>query len=277
MSKINFPLTVEAAQAGEKAQWKLGDALAKEAEETLGGSRGLKAVVAELERIGIEYSTGYLADLRRTAVAFPRNRRLDLPFKVHAEAGNPDTLDVIVKTAKKTGSKVTIWYVGDALREMREAASEARREKADAARKEAEAHEREEAKAKERQLKAKDADERARAKADVENARNAKRVAREKQKQAKALPKRSDRPAPTEEELPTMVLVMGIKTAANEARRLAEKASKSLGSRVVDLSPVQIAALTDAALTTAKAWNDFAAEVRKATNNKRGHLSVVGE
>jgi hypothetical protein len=111
--------TIEAAKEAENHKWLLGEALVLEADETKSGSRGLNAVAKELADHGIEWSTKYLSELRRTAEAFPRDRRHNLPWKVHAKAGNPDMLDVIVRAARKEGEKVTTRYVAAVLRGIR--------------------------------------------------------------------------------------------------------------------------------------------------------------
>ena len=124
--KVKFPQTLDACltadESVQKSLWRIGTALVREAEDNKHGERGIKAVSEELEAHNLKYKTSRLFEIRRTAVAFPASRRLDLPFQVHSEAGNPDTLDVIVKAARKDNKKVTIWYVRNVLQHQREEA-----------------------------------------------------------------------------------------------------------------------------------------------------------
>lgn len=275
MSK--FPETIAAAKGSDGSQWKIGEALLHEAEESYTGPRGLQAVADELEKNGLEFSTSYLSNLRTTAEAFPRNRRHELPWKVHSAAGNPDSLDVIVKAARKDGEKVTIWYVEDVLRRIREDERRKREEaKAEAAREQAEA-EAEEAEAKARAKKAKDETERSKARRQQESARERKRKAREKKDAIKLAPKRKEIPPPAEDDVAVLVAQSFALANAGKARRLAEESRKKLGRNVSDLSVTAINALAEAALKAANAWTDVANHVRSTSANKRGHLAVVNE
>src|SRR5215831_1198547 len=130
---VKFPKTLKAAMTAERSQWAIGDALAKEAEEKFTGTYGLDACAAELFENGIDYSADYLGRLRGIAIAFPEGDRQVLPWSVHEEAGNPETLKAVVAAAKKTGDKVTKWFVREALKQMRaQAQEEARAAKAEA-------------------------------------------------------------------------------------------------------------------------------------------------
>lgn len=278
MRMARFPETIEAAKAAVKSQWRIGEALIDESDGAMVGSKGLNAVVQELNENGIEdFSASYLSELRTAAEAFPRNRRHDLPWSVHSDAGNPDTLDAIVRAAKKESEKVTKWYVRDALRRMRAAAREERQEAAEAARREAEKAEAEEEAARKREQQAKDKTERENHKRDREAARARKREAREKQKKAKAAPKRRDVPPPPEEDVSTLAACAFVTKNAAEVKRLADKSEKRLNKHFDDLSPAAIAGLTDAAMNAANAWADLATRIQRATSTKRGHLRVVNE
>jgi hypothetical protein len=273
--KLQFPQTLEAAMGAEKSRWKIGDALVREAEETTTGPRGLRAVKEELAANGIEYETHTLSDMRSTADAFPRNRRHELPFEVHRDAGNPDTLDVIVKAAKKGGQKVTKWYVRDALQSMRDQQRAAREEAKAEARREQEKAEAEEEAARKREKESQNRDERERAKRDRQRAAERKREAAENYKKAKIAPKRKDRPAPAEDDVPLLVLSTALMANANKAIVLANDSGKMLGRNISELSPKAIAGLHTAAMEAAEAWREFASKLKKVSS--RPHLSVVNE
>ena len=158
--RYSFPRTLKAAEASDRAQWPLADALLKETDKGASGPRSIRAAAKELADNGIDLSPEYLAHLRYTAEVFPANRRLPLPWKVHYTAGNPDMLDSIVKDAKKSGTKVTIWHVEAVLKQIRRDEQKARdKAKAEAERERAKAEEAER-KARERERAAKDAEER---------------------------------------------------------------------------------------------------------------------
>ena len=69
---VKFPKTLAAAQVAEASQWKVGDALMREAEESF---ESLAQVVEELAAHGIEWTVRHLYNLRRTAEVFPKSRR----------------------------------------------------------------------------------------------------------------------------------------------------------------------------------------------------------
>jgi hypothetical protein len=109
MRKLKFPKVVRAAKAHDIGQWHLADALNAEAADRLTGADGLRAVAAELLANGIEYTTRYLRLLRQAAHAFPAgaplttgiHNRPNVVILSHWAAGNPDSLDVIVRAAER--------------------------------------------------------------------------------------------------------------------------------------------------------------------------------
>jgi hypothetical protein len=283
--KTNFPQTLEAAKeatkAAEKSQWRIGDALLREADDQHNGPRGLNAVAEELSAHDLDYTPSYLRQLRGASEAFPRIRRHDLPWAVHQEAGNPDALDVIVKVAKRDGEKVTKWYVRGALQQLRKEASDLKRAEAQKtqaqARKEEERARAEEDKARADERVAETERERERAKQRKEAARQRKLDAQAKRKAAKSQSKRIETPVPDESEVTPLRAVATVRAHAGAARRLADECKKLLNNNVAELSPAAVAGLTDSAMRAANAWTEVAALARGATANKRGHLSVVNE
>jgi hypothetical protein len=271
---MKFPQVYEAALAGEKVQWRIGDALQKEAEEAHAGPRGLQAVSDELESKGITYSVSMLSDLRFVAGAFPRDERRDFGWAIHRAADNPQTLDVIVKAAKKAGHTLTHRYVETALRGLREQQQEQyRREKA-AAQKEKEKAEAEEEKAREKERAARSVEDRKQAIAERKEATERRRKAAEKAKMPP--PKRKDMPPPDEDEVPLMLVKAQAMSNAGNARRLAEQTQKTIGRNAPELGRSG-PAIIEAAMKAAAAWREVADLVRNASPNKRGHLSVVNE
>jgi site-specific DNA-cytosine methylase len=279
--RYHFPRTLKAAEASERSQWAIGDALLKEADDRQSGERGMNAVSKELEANGIELSAGYLAALRATALAFPANRRHALPWKVHSVAGTPDTLDVIVRGAKKdidrkTGEapKVTIWYVGEVLQRQRNEQREERRKASEAAQREvakARAHEHE---ARERTHKAKDADERKRAERDQKEAAERRRQAVENARAAKAAPAKLP---PTEEDVPFLVARTRFMTGLTDVKGQLKKLGKEIEPFMDEFTLAFINAGVEDLLEIANQARALADTLRKHSNNKRGHLSVIGE
>jgi len=110
-----FPHVIAAVEAREKHKgqvegrdlWAIGDALVKDCGPAIASDSSkhngsfvkLKAVAAELTKLGYqEYAIVTLTHLRDTATAFPTNRRhYELSFNTHFEANNPDFLDWMVE------------------------------------------------------------------------------------------------------------------------------------------------------------------------------------
>lgn len=81
-----------------KQIWKSGDELCREAAD----EAGLRTCAKELRRHGHETTIKQLREWRDTAAAFPlATRRPDLSFEIHAAAGNPKTLDLVLAVLKK--------------------------------------------------------------------------------------------------------------------------------------------------------------------------------
>ena len=274
--KLKFPQVFEAAKGAEKAQWKIGDALLHEADDAAAGPRGLKAVSEELKANGIEYDSNSLGRMRRTAEAFPSDHRLDdVSFGAHQEAGNPGVLNIIVKAARKSGLKtVSQEYVEAAVQSIYREERKAREEAQAAAQQEQEEAEAEELAARKREMAANDKGEREKASHDRKRATERKREANKKAKAARTAPKRKERQAPAEEDVPALVLMTSLMANANQALVLARKTKELLGK--YEIKSTTAAALTETALEAAQAWREAADLSRKAIPNKRGHLSVVG-
>jgi len=275
--RYQFPRTLKAAEASERSQWAIGDALIAETEDRQTGPRGLRAVEKELRDNGVELGLGYLSSLRHCAETFPPRRRHALPWKVHEAAGNPNTLDVIVKDAKKTGAKVTIWYVYDVLKAHAAEERAKRQEAEDAARKEMAKAEAEERKARERVRDAKSESERRRHAQEREAATHRHREASEKFRSVRLPPRRADRPAPAEDSTPMMVIASQLMALRGEAIMQLKRIEQLFDKYGSELTPAQLAATTEEALTLANGWREFALKVQKASPKQRGHLSVVNE
>lgn len=276
--KSLFPQTLEAAMAADKSLWKLGDALVAETDGTLNGKRGLKAAAEELTQYGIEYTYATLSEIRTAADAFPPNRRKHkVAFTTYTKAGNPDTLDVIMEAAAKSGvKKVTQPYVEATIAAMRQQARDEREKATAIARREKEKADAEEEAARKREASAKDKSERQQAERDRRAATERRRKAAENLKKAKSSPKKKDRQPPTVEDVPLLALASSLIANADEATRLAVKNKKLIGGdNLAELSPKAINAIVEAALEAMNEWKRFADEARKTSRNKRGHLSVV--
>lgn len=280
--RYQFPRSLKVAEtarsSAELGQWALGDALLVESDGKLGGPRGLKAVARELKGRDLDFTASYLQSLRYLAQTFSSNRRHgELPWKVHEAAGNPDTLDVIVRSARKSGDKVTIWYVYDVLKHQRDELKRRRAEAHGAAADMVAAAEREERAARNEERQATDIADRRQARLRREAAEERRRKAQDSLKKQKTLPRKIDRPAPHEDEVPLLVMVTRLTADASTAEALALSTEKILATGLEDLSPVKIAALTEAAMSVANAWTRVAALLRTAPASTKRHLSVVNE
>lgn len=107
----------------ENHQWRLGDISLAEfgmppgpGEKDLGLER-MREALTEAEEIGVidegsRYTLPYLKMLRETAAAFsPSERKSELSFTTHQEAGSPQVLAEIIREAKRRGIKVTRLFV----------------------------------------------------------------------------------------------------------------------------------------------------------------------
>ena len=257
VSNLRFPRIVRAAKAYDISQWDLADALLKDATE-----KNLDAVAAELKEHGIEVTTRYLDLLRQTAETFPPDRRHEkVAFRAHIAAGNPDSLDVIVKAARKDGTTVSLDFVENVLRGVRA-----------------------EAKAKAAAKRRKLAQEEFEAEEEEKRAQNPtqRKLAKDKKRKAKAKrmavrsPRRKDLPAPDEKDVNPLAAKAEFMTNANEARRLARHALELISPNLDEYSPAAIAGLTDACLTVANVWREIAAELAKrAKKDGKGLMQVV--
>jgi flagellar biosynthesis GTPase FlhF len=282
--ELKFPKTIKAAQAAEQSQWAIGDALLKEAEDRQTGERGLNAVSRELEANGIEFSMPYLRNLRDTAKAFPADRRHNLPWAVHQDAGNPDVLDTIVRGAKKdidskTGksAKVTKWYVRDVLQRQYQEEREERRKAAEVAQHELEKAKTQETEARERERKAKNADERKLAERDRQDATKRKHAAIDSAKTTRTAPRKQNRPAPAEESVPFLVARARFMSGLTEIKGNLKKLGKEIEPYMDEFTPAFINASVEDLLDIANQARALSDVLRKHSSNKRGHLAVVGE
>src|SRR5215472_15405550 len=102
-----MPILLECARQETEDLFRIGDALV---DETDGSQRTLRKVSAALKasgRVGDDmprwlrgYRASALQKLFDTSVAFPPDRRRDVSWELHAEAGNPDFLDEILAVQK---------------------------------------------------------------------------------------------------------------------------------------------------------------------------------
>jgi flagellar biosynthesis GTPase FlhF len=120
---LRFPLCFSAAQAIEKNQWALGDALIQECGPL--GREGVRnnayaaiqAAAVELTEQGLEYSELTLRDLREISYLYtPPRRRGGVSFAVHRDLRSPDLLDSFL-AALPDGERLT----RDKARRMRRA------------------------------------------------------------------------------------------------------------------------------------------------------------
>lgn len=124
-----FPRILAAWRQIALDQWELGDALEEHlAKSGLAGGRGTSSVndgsrtvlleVAQfLKPYGFEHDVGYLARLWNAAATFKgRDRRKDLSWSTHYEAGTPEVLKAVI--AKIGDDKPTRDVVRETRREL---------------------------------------------------------------------------------------------------------------------------------------------------------------
>lgn len=276
--EIKFPNILRAVKRSESSSWEIADGLLKEASDRDTGADGLNAVVDELMEHGFEYTTRYLRLLRQTAETFSKNRRHDgVSIRTHAAAGNPDTLDVIMKVARKERHPLSKEYIEDVMRRLRLEERERRAEERETIKKEIQKaeHDAAHAETKRKLAASKDAEEDA--SRQRKDAIDRKRDAQKRLRQKKSTPNRRTLPAPKEEEVTPLAAKAFFARAASEARRLADKSMKELKPHLASLSPAAAGGLVDAALTVANAWRETASAIQKSTGRGRGHLSAVNE
>jgi hypothetical protein len=277
-------------KAGKKVdvdQWELGDALLKEAEDKSTGSRGLRAVVREFaELTGLEYDERYLRLLRQTAETFPPARRYDgehntpmIVLRAHTAAGHPDSLDAIVKAAKKDGINVTLENVEHILRSMRKEERDRRvQEKEDAkvALSKAEAEERQ---AINRRDNAKTESERKHATTEREQARKNREQARERVRNVRLAPARKDLPPPKEEAVGGLLAKTRFSADVSGVRSMLRRMYRDIEPNVQagDLSIAFVNASIEELLETRAELDHLLALLRKSQGKRGTHLHAVGE
>jgi hypothetical protein len=272
--RSNFPRTLKAAEASEHSQWAIADALLAEAEDKETGPRGLRAVEKELQINGIELSTNYLSQLRRTAEVFPAKRRYQLPWTVHRAAGNPDRLDAIVKSAKKTGEKITMAYVLKVLQQMDRDLRKTREAAEAEAKKELEKAEVEHQAARKRTIQANSFAERRERQQEQREAATRRKTAVAKVR-ATRLPPTREREAPIAEEVHVLAIVSDIGTKTADALADQKHIEELFDKYGHELKDVYIDSLVEDAMMLSARWREFAVKVQKKTGRKGRHLSVV--
>ncbi len=280
--ETNFPRCMKAGKRVDVDQWALADALLKEAEDKDTGPRGLKAVVADFANLGLEYEPRYLRMLRQAAETFPPPRRYDgehhtpqVVLRAHIAAGNPDTLDVIVRAARKDDRKVTLEYVEHLLRRIRKEVRDERIKEREVARQELAEAEAEALKAEKRRDKAATDEERIIATRHRDQARDRQRKANEKVKNIKVAPSRKELPAPSEDEMGGLLTKTQFMADLGEIKRIIRRVEKDIESALPELSPTFINAAVEECLEAANSLRGLADVLRKNQSNKRGHLAAV--
>ena len=264
MVNSKFPGVLAAVEAVDKSQLKIGKALAEETDDN-GGKRSLKACAEELEERGYPFKVSYLGHLKSTHIAFPANRRHDLPWSVHEDAGDPDTLDSIVKGAKKAGEKVTKWYVRAVLKVRRE---QDEREKQKIRKAAADARAKEEAA--ERTTRASKSDkERSDALKDQQKATKERQEAEAAEK--KIPPK--GRPKLVAENTSELAVLGAMMSKIGGGKRMVADATKLI-PKLTRCDKDEVAALAVMVRQVSEEWRDLAEAMEKAV--KASHLVAVG-
>lgn len=260
-----FETIIKAARQFENSNWLLADELLKHADGMLSGPKGLNAVAAALADEGLDYSSRWLQDLRRTAEAFPSERRHSgIGVKIHMAAGTPDILDAIMKIAKRDDKPLSLHSVE---RIMAQLAREERAEREEEA-KEAEA---EAEKAEKEEVAAKDEPTRKRAS-------KKKKAAKKRAQKARGAPKRKKATKPPKEDQAAFLLVRTQFSAdLGQIGKLIRKMEKTLKPALDQLTPAFCNAAIEECLTYANELRKLSdlIEKNRPTGAKRGHLYAV--
>lgn len=268
MARTKFPNVLAAVEAREKHLviaegsdlWAIGAALIRDCRNSRrpllrgdhDGSHALLAAASEeLAEHGYPtYDPRYLSSIMVTTEMFPVNRRQKhLSFSHHVEAQNPEILDWIVKSfVKRTDDdEISKRYIRDMVVRW---------------------HERLQQKHKRKHDEAKDKRRRARTKAEIEEA-DAEIEATEPP------PSKRTMSPPEGDEAIAVLKELDVLKNAREAKRLAVATKADIKDAVNQLDDTAIAVLSEACLEAMNAWKDVADTVRKATENKRGHLAAL--
>jgi hypothetical protein len=118
VAEIKFPLCDAAVRKRVGSEWELADAILAECCET--GKDGVRnESYAQMDAMrqeiaanhGVELSFERIRKLRKVASAFPPGRRRPaVPLEGHLEAGTPEALDAITKSAPN-GTPLTCSYI----------------------------------------------------------------------------------------------------------------------------------------------------------------------
>ena len=118
LADIKFPRCDAAIRKTVGSEWELADAILAECSET--GNDGVRnESYARMEAMrheiaanhGVELSFERIRKLRKVASAFPPGRRQPaVPLEGHLQAGTPEALDVIIKSAPN-GTPLTCSYI----------------------------------------------------------------------------------------------------------------------------------------------------------------------
>jgi hypothetical protein len=276
---MRFPKTVKAARQHDLTAWAIGDALLAECKDQDNGQDGYDAVVAELKEHGIDHTNRYLRLLRQTAEDFPKSRRYDgehnspvVAIRAHTAAGNPDTLDVIVKVTKREGYPTGLHYIESVLQQLRADESKKRNKARQQAERDLAEADSEKKAAEKRRDNATTDTEREKARRDRDRAEERRKKASEQAKASKGRPPRRETKAPSEDEIGPLAAKAFFMKSASQAKRLATNALKQLHPHLDDLSPAAAAGLKDAALSVTNEWREVSQKIK---SKGKGHLSPV--
>lgn len=256
MTKTRFPKTLAAVERAETTdKWAIADALLSEIPPVRPGTDSeavdqFASCATELAAHGYEYAINTLRSMRDTAVAFPEKaRRRAFSFFAHAEARDPETLDLIVARAKREGVPPSGRYV----RETRKAIDAERHvqwERATA---------RTRAAAEKKLERAKEREDRA-----------AIKEAQEEIRAARAVPKRG---RVEEHAVDQRVLELKIQNLAADATKAAREAVRLMeGQRFGDDA---LDAIRSSALEAMNTWARIAQPAEGSSRQRRGLVAAV--
>lgn len=242
---VSFPLVLEAVQQGERSTWRIGDALLKEIDSAqtheLDGAVQFKKCSKMLVEQGFtKYSAGMLRRLYKTSKAFPpASRHRDLGWTIHDETATPENLEQVLKRLRSLRRTPTQDNVRMVMRQWHKKESDARKEKHAKAEADREAAKEARRKAQEAELKAKTKEERERAKAAKEQAKQQEQAAKRQAQETRGPPqsKAYQSEPPEKSDLLVMAEVNRMQAVAETFRMNLRDDMKKLDKIIDQISP----------------------------------------
>ena len=261
-----FEEIIKVARAFENSSWALADALFKDAEGTLTGNHGMRAVAAALAEVGLDYTPAWLLNLYRAAEHFPPDRRHPgVGIRIHEAAGSPDMLDAIMKIAEMEKKPLSFHSIERIMAQIMRDERAIREQEAAAAEAEATAAEKEESKARD-VVTRKKAGER-------------KRSAKKRAQKARGAPRRRKLKPPKQEEGSFLLVRTSFNSDLGQIGKLIRRMNKTIDGALDEMTPAFCNAAIEECLSAANELRALSnlIEKNRPSGAKRGHLYALSK